>query len=320
MSCFPVVATSKLKDEYQDIEHKPEHSNFVPAATTSVPLNSPGMENATTTTTTSTALGVPRSLSANKLESIKNWTISTYKCSRQTIFEKLGKTSRTVDVELEAQIEALRETQRKYSNILRLARALTSHFYHVVQTQGALGETFADLANKSPELQDPFTHNADAQKALVKNGEQLTAALNFFVGSVSTLCNKTIEDTILTVRQYEAARVEYDAYRADLDFYAGAPRTDVNEAKRRETQNVFEKQKAEFEKLRSDVQIKLKFLDENRVKVMQKQLTLFHNAIAAYFSGNQKALEETIKYFSVNIATPNSSKPSWIERSESTSN
>ena len=37
--------------------------------------------------------------------------------------------------ELESQIESLRETQRKYSNILRLARALTSHFYHVVQTQ-----------------------------------------------------------------------------------------------------------------------------------------------------------------------------------------
>lgn len=38
-------------------------------------------------------------------------------------------------LELEAQIEQLRDTQRKYSNILRLARALTSHFYHVVQTQ-----------------------------------------------------------------------------------------------------------------------------------------------------------------------------------------
>ena len=53
----------------------------------------------------------------------------------QTLFEKLGKTSRTVDTELETQIETLRDTQRKYSNILRLARALTSHFYHVIQTQ-----------------------------------------------------------------------------------------------------------------------------------------------------------------------------------------
>ena len=52
--------------------------------------------------------------------------------------------TKTVDLELEAQIEALRDTQRKYANILRLARALTNHFYHVVQTQRALcknGET-----------------------------------------------------------------------------------------------------------------------------------------------------------------------------------
>ena len=55
--------------------------------------------------------------------------------NRQTILEKLGKTTRTVDVELETQIDALRDTQKKYSNVLRLARALSSHFYHVVQTQ-----------------------------------------------------------------------------------------------------------------------------------------------------------------------------------------
>lgn len=38
-------------------------------------------------------------------------------------------------LELESQIEQLRETQKKYLNILQLTKALTSHFYHVVQTQ-----------------------------------------------------------------------------------------------------------------------------------------------------------------------------------------
>lgn len=210
--------------------------------------------------------GTALARSGNRLEYLKNWTISTYKCSRQSLFEKLGKSTRTVDAELEGQIERLRDTQRKYSNILRLARALTSHLYHVVQTQSALGECFADLSARSTELQEEFTHNADAQRALVKSGEQLVGALNFFVSSVNTLCNKTMEDTIDTVRQYEAARVEYDAYRSDLEFYATAPKSEVNTAKQRETQERFEKQKAEFEKLRSDVQIKLKFLDENRVR------------------------------------------------------
>jgi len=32
-------------------------------------------------------------------------------------------------------------------------------------------------------------------------------ALNFFTSSLSTLCNKTMDDTLLTVKQYEAARL-----------------------------------------------------------------------------------------------------------------
>ena len=39
--------------------------------------------------------------------STSRWTISTYKCGRQSLYERLGKTSRTVDPELEEQIEVL---------------------------------------------------------------------------------------------------------------------------------------------------------------------------------------------------------------------
>ena len=60
-------------------------------------------------------------------------------------------------------------------------------------------------------------------------------------------------------------RVEYDAYRSDLEYYATTPQTEISLQKQRETEEVFARQKQEFEKLRSDVQIKLKFLDENRV-------------------------------------------------------
>ena len=90
-----------------------------------------------------------------------------------------------------------------------------------------------------------------------------------------------MEDSIMTVKQYEVSRyevliddsatylwiwrVEYDAYRSDLDYYREAPKTEVNQMKLGETESSFNAKKTEFEKLRSDVQIKLKFLDENRV-------------------------------------------------------
>lgn len=58
--------------------------------------------------------------------------------------------------ELEAQIEALRETQRKYNGVLRLAGALTAQLGAAAHTQRALGEAFAELAQKSPELQNQY--------------------------------------------------------------------------------------------------------------------------------------------------------------------
>ena len=76
-----------------------------------------------------------KSATVAKIEHIRNWSISTYKCTKQIISEKLGKSSRTVDTELESQIDLLRDVQRKYLNILRLSRALSSHFQHVVVTQ-----------------------------------------------------------------------------------------------------------------------------------------------------------------------------------------
>ena len=41
-----------------------------------------------------------------------------------------------------------------------------------------------------------------------------------------------------------------------------------------------------------------------QIKVMNKQLLLFHNAISAYFSGNQKALDATMKQFAIKFKQP----------------
>jgi hypothetical protein len=54
--------------------------------------------------------------------------------------------------------------------------------------------------------QDEFGYNAETQKLLCRNGEALLGAINFFVSSINTLVNKTREDTLLTIKLYEAAR------------------------------------------------------------------------------------------------------------------
>lgn len=39
------------------------------------------------------------------IDKLRQWGRSTYKCTKQSIYEKLGKTTRTIDVELDNQIE-----------------------------------------------------------------------------------------------------------------------------------------------------------------------------------------------------------------------
>ncbi|KAG1951879.1 arfaptin-2a isoform X3 [Pimephales promelas] len=254
-----------------------------------------------------------RGVAVEKFDSVKKWSINTYKCTKQMFSERFGRGTRTVDMELEAQIDVLRETKLKYECILRLARDLTNHFYNMVQTQQALGDTFADLSQKSPELQDEFGYNAETQRLLCKNGETLLGAINFFVSSINTLVNKTMEDTLMTIKMYENARLEFDAYRTDLEELSAGPRDAAAMIRIEMAQQQYQIQKDKYERLRSDVTIKLKFLDENKVKVMHKQLLLFHNAISAYFAGNQQQLEQTLRQFNVKLKPPGSDKPSWLE-------
>ncbi|KAF3847474.1 hypothetical protein F7725_020502 [Dissostichus mawsoni] len=221
--------------------------------------------------------------------------------------------SRTVDLELEAQIDVLRDTKSKYETILRLTTALTTHFQSMVETQQALGDTFSDLSQKSPELQDEFGYNAETQKLLCRNGESLLSAISFFVSSIDTLVNKTMEDTLLTIKLYENARLEFDAYRSDMEELSLGPRDAAAMVRIEMAQHDYQIHRDKYERLRSDVTIKLKFLDENKVKVMHKQLLLFHNAISAYFAGNQEQLEQTLIQFNVKLKPPGTDKPSWLE-------
>ncbi|XP_036372868.1 arfaptin-1 [Megalops cyprinoides] len=248
-----------------------------------------------------------------KLELVRKWSINTYKCTRQILSEKLGRGSRTVDLELEAQIEILRDNKRKYEHVVRLAQTLASQLFQMVQTQRQLGDAFADLSLKSPELHEEFGFNADTQKLLSKNGETLLGAINFFISSVNTLLDKTIEDTMINIKQYETARIEYDAYRTDLEELNLGPRDANTVPKIEQSQQLFQIHREKYEKMRNDVSIKLKFLEENKVKVLHNQLVLFHNAIAAYYAGNQQQLEQTLKQFHIKLKMPGGDTPSWLE-------
>ncbi|XP_027205555.2 ADP ribosylation factor interacting protein arfaptin [Dermatophagoides pteronyssinus] len=264
------------------------------------------------------------------MDALKEWSLSTYKCTKQLINEKLGKCSRTVDADLEIEIEKLRETQHKYENILKLSKDMSNQYQTIIATQNSMYEHLNELAlreTKSPSataimnnnndnggdrtlinnLSQDFKQNAEMMKSIARNGDKLLMALGFFISNLTTLVYKTIEDTIVTIRAFEAARLEYDAERNCLNGLmmcsssnvAGQSSTTTTPTSTNLNSEKLHQVRCRYERLKEDVAIKMKFLDENKAKVMHKQLVLFHNAFAAFASGNAAALDSTLKQFSI---------------------
>ncbi len=198
--------------------------------------------------------------------SFKDWSSHQIKVSKQLFSERFGHGLRTVDSQLETRIEALKETQKKYAHLIALSIQFGNHFSQVLETQKAMAEHFAFMSVRAPELHTEFRCNSDSQKSLAKNGEVLLTAVRSFSSGMQTVCSTTMEDTLMTVKEYDSVRLTYDAYRNELEALKKQANSSQKAAERVPAATAdFEKKKAKFEQLRNDVDIKLKLLDENKV-------------------------------------------------------
>lgn len=73
-------------------------------------------------------------------------------CTRQALAEKLGRGSRTVDLELEPRLELLRDDRQRYDHMTKLAQTLANQLAQLSVTQKTLGDVFSDLSVKTPTL------------------------------------------------------------------------------------------------------------------------------------------------------------------------
>jgi len=86
-----------------------------------------------------------------------------------------------------------------------------------------------------------------------------------------------------TITNYEKTRVEFDAYRNQLEELQINPQKfNAMSSKTREMTFKMEQARSLYEKKRNDVCIKLELLDENRIKVMRQQLLLLHSATGIF--------------------------------------
>ncbi|CAL9694348.1 unnamed protein product [Knipowitschia caucasica] len=258
--------------------------------------------------------GSNKNPASEKLQRVRKWSITTYKCTRQALSEKLGRGSRTVDLELEPRLELLKDDRQRYDNMTKLSQTLANQIAQLSVTQKALGDAFSELSVKSPPLHVEFGLNAEAQRFLSKSGETLSAAINAFTSDMNTLVNKTIEDTMINAKQYEAVRIEYDAYRVDLEELNLGPRDAGTVPKLEQAQNSFQLQREKYQSTREDLSVKLKLLEENKVKVLHNHLWLLHSAVASHCLNGHRFLQNNMLQAQAR-PNPCDDAPSWLEES-----
>jgi hypothetical protein len=81
-----------------------------------------------------------------KVESIKNWTVSKFKTSKQSVLEQLGKVEKTIDVDMDNRIAALNDLHNRYREIFQAANAYYTHFNALNNANKALAEAFYQLS------------------------------------------------------------------------------------------------------------------------------------------------------------------------------
>lgn len=234
---------------------------FQPQTDSTIPLNASATEESPIEGTELQSR--PRTKSGS---SFKDWSSHQIKISKQLISERFGHGVRTVDTQLETRIENLKETQKKYAHLIGMSTQFAHNFAQVLETQKSLAEHFAFMSVRAPELHTEFKCNSDSQKAVARNGEALLESVKAFTSGMQTVCSKTMEDTLQTVKEYDTARLSYDAYRNELEALKKQATSSTKAADRVPAVSAeFEKRKAKFEQLRNDVDIKLKLLGENKV-------------------------------------------------------
>eukprot|EP00116_Pleurobrachia_bachei_P006189 sb/3466451/ len=235
-----------------------------------------------------------------KLEQIKKWTITNYKYTKQLVGEKLGNTTKTVDKDTDERISDLKIQKLQFAAMLRESRALHTRFEALLTSHQLLRTQFNTMVAHAPELGEQLQANSTTHLILERNGKGLLGAIKSFVDSLNTLVNVTMQDTILTVKNYENARIEYDAYRNEVTNLQNAPQTDANKNKLLEIQITYDDRKRKWERLMQDTHTKMNLLNENKNTVMKQQLEMFNSAVIAYFSGNGEQLSDGL-YFRMPI-------------------
>uniref|UniRef100_A0A914L3B1 AH domain-containing protein n=2 Tax=Meloidogyne incognita group TaxID=654580 RepID=A0A914L3B1_MELIC len=228
---------------------------------------------------------------AAKIDSLKKWTLTTYKNTKHLYLEHMGKIDKTSDLDLNARIAELQELRKCYRELLSNARNFTNYMVLANNMQKCMASALCELATKETAISKELNMQSELFSVMGQHSEPLQRSLSLFLSSLQTLCDNTIEDTFLTIESHNQARLEFDVGRKELQAARENPNSTAQTIAVLEEQ--CNQQRAKYEQLKEDVRAKLVLLEENRCKVMRKQILALHKSFGQFHLNCSQAVENS---------------------------
>lgn len=244
----------------------------------------------------------------DRVVDFKKWTVMQFRVTRQYVSERAGWSGRTVDLKLTERVAKIRSSRNVYEALAFQAIRMHDTLLAMEKTHLEMAYLLSDMAALNSQMPAPLRPmmkcTSSAHLSVIGRNTMLVTALESFVSSISTLIQVAIDDTLAQVPNYKSVRLEYDAYRNKLERVKKT--TEGTAAAYRQemikyAEDEFKPRLEKFMAVRREMLIRVRFLEQNEVSAMRKQLVLLQNAMCAFFSGDNDTMRKCLKDFHIRV-------------------
>ncbi|ESO05369.1 hypothetical protein HELRODRAFT_171761 [Helobdella robusta] len=178
--------------------------------------------------------------------------------------ESLGYSNKTVDEDVERLISSLMTSKQQCEKLITKAQNISRALLHLSEASKDFGMFLSETSLKQlVDYKEEMACTGECFRYMNKNTSLLEGVLNMFISNMSTLSSKALGDALLSVRQYDSCRIEYDAYRTEYE--RTTKMVNVSEEKVKLAKMRFDECTQKFNRSRDDIIVKIKMVEDNKI-------------------------------------------------------
>jgi len=228
---------------------------------------------------------------SERMKNFKSWGFNTFMRTKQKVKEKLNRTSKTLDANVEDRIDMLRVQKNQYSLMVANNNRTIEQLRQFTLIHQCTARMNSELSQTERTLSESLLFQSQTEVGALTHIKDLINKLVCSNETLDTLVNKTYGDLYLTIQSYETARVELDAYKTETTRLENQlqlkneSKTSANDhLKLQEIQENLEQKRLRYESIKDTVLTKIDLLEDHKNRVIEREMLNYRHAWFNYYS------------------------------------